>query len=193
MNIKSITVAAAALVLSTAANAVTYVEDFSGDPFSSWESGWLGLNSNIQNYYGIGSENGPAGPGGPGDRALWITDGDSEPRNGETVDIIFENTFGLSLTSFSIDMDTYVDTSIQVYDGSGGILLDVAADQNAGYQNFSVASANGISGFSLFSSNQIEGNTAIDNVIVTAVPVPAAVWLFGSGLLGLFGVAGRRS
>jgi peptidyl-prolyl cis-trans isomerase A (cyclophilin A) len=27
---------------------------------------------------------------------------------------------------------------------------------------------------------------------VTAVPVPAAAWLFGSGLLGLFGVARRR-
>ena len=33
-----------------------------------------------------------------------------------------------------------------------------------------------------------------DNIIidVTAVPVPAAVWLFGSGLLGLVGVARRR-
>ena len=37
---------------------------------------------------------------------------------------------------------------------------------------------------------------AVDNVTVTAdvpaVPVPAAVWLFGSGLLGLVGVARRR-
>ncbi|MBT8129650.1 MAG: VPLPA-CTERM sorting domain-containing protein, partial [Gammaproteobacteria bacterium] len=28
--------------------------------------------------------------------------------------------------------------------------------------------------------------------IVTAIPVPAAVWLFGSGLLGLTGVARYR-
>jgi hypothetical protein len=33
---------------------------------------------------------------------------------------------------------------------------------------------------------QITGNTA-------SVPLPAAVWLFGSGLLGLFGVARRRT
>ena len=34
---------------------------------------------------------------------------------------------------------------------------------------------------------------AIDNLTaVSAVPVPAAVWLFGSGLLGLVAVARRR-
>jgi len=33
----------------------------------------------------------------------------------------------------------------------------------------------------------------IDNVrILTAVPVPAAIWLFGSGLLGLVGIARRK-
>jgi len=30
-------------------------------------------------------------------------------------------------------------------------------------------------------------------VVVSAVPVPAAVWLFGSGLVGLFGLARRRA
>ena len=35
-------------------------------------------------------------------------------------------------------------------------------------------------------------NLGIDNVTVSAVPVPAAVWLFGSGLLGLVGVARRK-
>ena len=30
------------------------------------------------------------------------------------------------------------------------------------------------------------------NIAVTAVPVPAAVWLFGSGLIGLVGIARRR-
>ena len=32
----------------------------------------------------------------------------------------------------------------------------------------------------------------IDNLQVSAVPVPAAAWLFGSGLLGLTGIARRR-
>jgi len=32
----------------------------------------------------------------------------------------------------------------------------------------------------------------IDNVVITAVPIPAAVWLFGSGLLGLVGISRRK-
>ncbi len=35
--------------------------------------------------------------------------------------------------------------------------------------------------------------TSESGVFLTAVPVPAAVWLFGSGLLGLIGIARRRS
>ena len=31
------------------------------------------------------------------------------------------------------------------------------------------------------------------NVTVAPVPVPAAVWLFGSGLMGLIGVARRKT
>jgi hypothetical protein len=31
-----------------------------------------------------------------------------------------------------------------------------------------------------------------DNIVVSAVPVPAAFWLFGSGLIGLIGVARRK-
>lgn len=42
----------------------------------------------------------------------------------------------------------------------------------------------------LFSSQFIF--PAYDNIEVSAVPIPAAVWLFGSGLLGLVGIARRK-
>ena len=173
------------LVLSSSLNATTLVEDFSA-PFPQWESDWLGLNTNIQNFYGAGSSQGTD--------FLWITDGDAIVGAGEVVGIDFEPAFGSSLTSFSIDIDTFVDTSIQVYDGSGGVILDFIFNINLGYENVFIQSANGISGFSLFGQKQIEGNTAIDNVVVTTavVPAPAAVWLFGSGLLGLFAVIRRK-
>ncbi len=36
------------------------------------------------------------------------------------------------------------------------------------------------------------GGYYIDNVSISSVPIPAAVWLFGSGLLGLVGIARRK-
>lgn len=44
-------------------------------------------------------------------------------------------------------------------------------------------------GFTIESAN---GNVVGTDIINTAVPVPAAVWLFGSGLLGLVGIARRK-
>jgi len=56
--------------------------------------------------------------------------------------------------------------SLDKYVGGGG---EFEQDDNSGYAQFRV-----------------------DAVSVSAVPVPAAVWLFGSGLLGLVGVARRK-
>ena len=61
------------------------------------------------------------------------------------------------------------------------------------------------SGFRTFDTNDFYintfgegGNSGFDGTITsisasTVVPVPAAVWLFGSGLLGLVGIARRKS
>jgi hypothetical protein len=38
----------------------------------------------------------------------------------------------------------------------------------------------------------LPGLVLIDDVNLSVIPVPAAVWLFGSGLLGLVGVARRK-
>ena len=37
------------------------------------------------------------------------------------------------------------------------------------------------------------GNDIVLNVVSSAVPIPPAVWLFGSGLLGLVGIARRKA
>ena len=44
-------------------------------------------------------------------------------------------------------------------------------------------------GFTIEAAN---GKVISTDIVNTAVPVPAAVWLFGSGLIGLAGVARRR-
>ncbi len=59
-----------------------------------------------------------------------------------------------------------------------------------------------LSGTGFVSGNNYQGadvtwslsasNAATYSMTVTAVPVPAAVWLFGSGLIGLIGIARRK-
>jgi hypothetical protein len=47
--------------------------------------------------------------------------------------------------------------------------------------------------FFAFSLQSVNGNVLSSDIINTAVvPVPAAVWLFGSGLLGMAGIARRK-
>ncbi|PCJ85928.1 MAG: hypothetical protein COA54_09955 [Thiotrichaceae bacterium] len=81
---------------------------------------------------------------------------------------------------------------------SGNYFLSISADFN----NAEDAFGNNQSDSSFFTTEDILG-TAFNNFNggsftsfdyqVGVVPVPAAVWLFGSGLLGLVGVARRRS
>ena len=48
-----------------------------------------------------------------------------------------------------------------------------------------------------YDPNNITGfaaiNFAIDDIVVNPVPIPSAVWLFGSGLIGLIGLARRKA
>jgi hypothetical protein len=39
---------------------------------------------------------------------------------------------------------------------------------------------------------RLDDKEGLDNVMVNAIPIPAAAWLFGSGLLGLIGMARRK-
>jgi len=171
--------------------AAEYIEDFEGT-FPAWESGWLGVHSNLQNYYGDSWDRGNNPDG------LWINDGDGAPGSDLSVDIIFDHAFAATLTSFEVDVAGYVGTRLQVYDVSNNVLLDTQitltydAETNPGtYAHYGVTSDSGISRFSFVATTgaSVEGNTSIDNVRVldggtiapSAVPAPAAVLLGLSG------------
>jgi len=62
-----------------------------------------------------------------------------------------------------------------------GTVSGTGFDDTPGIWEFTANTASGSSTFSWSSST------------VAAVPLPAAVWLFGSGLIGLVGIARRRS
>lgn len=178
------------LLCSSSAMATVMTEDFEGD-FPSWENEWLGTNSNLQNYYGVG-----AGRGNNPD-GLWIDDGDGV-QGIDIVEIIFDTSFGATLSTFAIDIATHISgLSIQVFDISGLSIFNSSVARTSGatqepgiYDSFFVSSSNGISGFSLFTTGgQIEGNTGIDNVSVTtgaaSIPEPVSFALLAFGLVGI--------
>jgi hypothetical protein len=85
---------------------------------------------------------------------------------------------------------------------NAGSYLLVAGDSTLWDNDFSAASSGGgwgayqisVNGASVL-TNIYEGNLngAFTMTTPTAVPVPAAVWLFGSGLVGLAGFARRKA
>jgi hypothetical protein len=179
-----VTALVALLLLNTPAQAgPVLIEDFEAG-FPAWESGWLGTNSNLTNYYGVGTGRGNNPDG------LWIG----------VQDIIFQPSFAATLTSLSVDVAGHATASIEIYDQSGAILLGVPVDLTYGalmdpgvYAHYSVTSSNGIGGFRLLGSSVL-GNTSIDNVVVNgeAVPEPGTVGLLAAGLFGLVLLRRRR-
>ncbi len=98
-----------------------------------------------------------------------------------TLDAVFEDAFGDSITPatsftlFTLDFVANPPPSTSI--------LDIGFVANAG-------------DWFDFNNVKILNSDVVYNgaeVIVQAVPVPAAVWLFGSGLIGLVGVARRKT
>jgi hypothetical protein len=185
-----------AIALPVAAGTLT--EDFNA-PFPAWESGWLGVNSNLVNYYvAIGDPHSFRGNNPDG---LWLADSMTiHPGN---VIISFLPSFAATLTSLSIDIAGYAPLRFEIFDATGQVLLnnqltltDGAESIPGVYANYSAASTTGIGGFE-FLGDGVEGNTSIDNVVVdqggSAAPEPAAWGLIGAGLLALAGIGKRRA
>ena len=95
----------------------------------------------------------------------------------------------LAWDSFSTGTTTNVakGTAAPAFSVTGSVLVD---DGSGGWTG-TLASTGNINGDNWAGFNNVQFSEVF-NVEITAVPVPAAAWLFGSGLLGLVGVARRR-
>ena len=67
--------------------------------------------------------------------------------------------------------------------------LDGIFTTGSGFETFVFNGFNNITSLVWSNNNPFH---QFDNIVVSSVPVPAAIWLFGSGLLGLFAVSRRR-
>lgn len=81
------------------------------------------------------------------------------------------------------------------WEAAGGFDLTTAAWDNIDYvgltlQNDLSATTSGVGPSSAWIQKKVVGSSVV--VSTSPVPVPAAVWLFGSGLLGLVGIARRK-
>jgi hypothetical protein len=104
------------------------------------------------------------------------------------------NTFDLlSLDSSNLNLGELAGTLVVIghLEGGGTINADLVL-QSDSWQRFSFdASWQGLESVSIHAANIVGWDPAIDNIAVNVVPIPAAVWLFGSALASL-GFVRRR-
>jgi len=172
----------ALLVLATNAIAEVLTETFD-DPLGGWKTRWLGVNSNMTNYYvctGGGDEN----QRGNNPCGLWICDADQDYM---TAIVTFDPSFAPTVTHFEIGVQAFTDSHLVIYDKDGGTLLTatLTVNYNSPYGCYTTAyavdSTNGVGGFSILpdGGGQIEGNTAVDNFSATVgepTPVASKSW-----------------
>jgi len=101
---------------------------------------------------------------------------------GSTAD--YDYTFDVNLTATQVAWGTYWDWSVS-NDVPGLVVMD-CPDTTIG----TICTGYGITPYGPFSAGYDEHYGYIG--VVSAVPVPASAWLFGSGLIGLVGLTRRK-
>jgi hypothetical protein len=163
----------------------TLVEAFD-NPLSGWKTRFLGVNSNLRNYY-VQYNNCWVVPApeeeedcrGNNLDGLWIADDNNDDGNS---DIRFVPAFAATLTSLELDIGSHTSAKLKIYDKDMNVLLDEAIPLGCSncsysgtpqvYSHHAVRSTNGIGGFDIIDADltndqAVEGNVGIDNVTVT--------------------------
>ncbi len=111
----------------------------------------------------------------------------------------FEFTFGSPIILQSLDFfdiefnenDMDPDSEILLYDSADVLIATFFVPNTGGDNMWAQVDFGGIAGVARMVV-EMNGSGAIDN-LTYVVPVPAAAWLFGSALLGLFGFSRKRA
>jgi len=117
---------------------------------------------------------------------------------GEFVGVNFNDTINLTHDSnslfnvLSVDLAGWSSLTDVYFSGiqqGGGTVNQVISLSTTIFDTYSLSGFTNLTSFS-FDDNSASGSFYIDNIELTpsAVPAPAAVWLFGSGLVGFIGL-----
>jgi hypothetical protein len=143
----------------------------------NFSGGWEVLNQS--GAFGIGAMSGEH-------FAAYNT---SVPGVTNTLEMLFDNNIaGISGYLGSRQSDIW---TVSAFSGTTPVLATIFINDANSYVPFSLT---GLLGFNI-DRITIQGSASsgvLENLTFQAVPIPAAVWLFGSGILGLLGLSRRR-
>ena len=176
------------LVVSKTVYAVNVTYDFSGTcQAADWDCGPLGvLDTSVDSVTGT------------------LELGLSEPGITQSWDSATVLTYSFTFDNFTIDNTNstlsnslsgnvpFTTTSSSPFDAGDGFLLATYDLDTSIFLNISVGGVNLVQGSLTGCTGSCQALALGSWTRTSAVPVPAAVWLFGSGLVGLMGVARRK-
>jgi hypothetical protein len=134
--------------------------------------------------------------GTPINAGTYITNASLNFDTGANTITIYGDVPGLSVGPTTLLSGSFASSSYTAIPGPGG-LTEIFSGQGPDIKNITLLDALGVPAgtpfdFFGFSIQSVNGDVVSTSIVNTAVPVPAAVWLFGSGLLGLVGIARRK-
>ena len=182
----------ALLALSASASAVTV--DFNsaiGSPDGYVDQGitfsYTGVGTN---YF---SNNGPVLPSPSGSNALTMTGGDNTSFWTADLGGSLANSISVDLGDNAADADRVF---LSIFDSADNLINTLTQDLASDFVGMMTLALSGYNiAYATFGTTGDLGAGGIyaDNFTVSAVPVPAAAWLFGSALLGFFGFSRKKA
>jgi hypothetical protein len=118
--------------------------------------------------------------------------------NGQTSTLGVSNDLGLAFDVLSLDASSLYNASgvlnlSGTLSGGGGTVTENIV-LNGALTTYNVSNMIGITDLSIsFDGTVYDAPFDLDNLRMSVVPIPAAAWLFGSGLFGLMGWSRRRA